>query len=101
MNTGVSLVAWAGVVAIERPNWAASTHDERPMCRVLSARTQDGGLRAIVIRAPYAELAGKFRAEDGDSVYHYAELRGEHLQILDRATQREFFLHPEQLSPAH
>ena len=101
MNTGVSLIAWAGVVAIERPNWAASTHDEQPMCRILSARTLERGMRAIVARVPYANLRDKFRAEDGDSVYCYAELHGDHLQILDRATQREFFLHPEQLSPAH
>ena len=100
MSTILQLI-WKGVVAIERSNWAASSHDEQPMCRVLSARTLDRGMCAISTRIPQSMLRDKFRVEDGDSVYHYAELHGDHLQILDRATQRDFFLHPEQSSLAH
>ena len=92
---------WKGVVAIERPDASRSMAGQPMQCRVMSARTQAGGLRAIAVRVPYEMVADKFRAEDGDSVYHYAELIGDHLQIHERASQREFFIHPEQSSPAH
>ena len=99
-------LVWKGVVAIERPDPSRTKADEPLQCRVMSARTQVNGMRAIAARLPYAMLVDKFRAEDGDSVYHYAELHAGHLQIMDRATQKEFFLHPEAInhqlsSPAH
>lgn len=94
-------VLWKGVVAIERPDPARSAHTEQPMCKVMSARTMAGGRRAILVDLPYTVLRDKFRLEDGDSVYHYAELIGEHLEIYERASQRDFFLHTEQSSLAH
>ena len=71
---------------------------EGPDDRLISARTQLGGMRAIAVELPYAMVKHKFRLEDGDSCYCYAELIGDHLEIYERATQREFFLHPEQHS---
>jgi hypothetical protein len=90
---------WKGVVAIERPDLTrAKMATAQPMCKVMSARILAGGRRAIVTSMPYAMFREKFRLEDGDSIYHYAELTGDHLQIHERASQREYFLHPAQSS---
>ena len=91
-------IFWKGIVAIERPEPTKALQTTQPMCRVISARTQLGGMRAIAVELPYAMVKHKFRLEDGDSCYCYAELIGDHLEIYERATQREFFLHPEQHS---
>lgn len=93
---------WKGVVAIERPD---PMRPGEPTCKVMSARTQIGGLRAIYTKVPLALVAHKFRATDGDSCYVYAELSGApndaHIQFYERASQREFFTHPEQLAAQH
>jgi hypothetical protein len=92
---------WKGVIAIERPDLSRAERREggQQVCRVMSARTQAAGARAIYVVLPYEMFKDKFRVEDGQCIYHYAELIGDHLQVLDRATQREFFVHQEEFSP--
>ena len=99
---------WKGIVVIERPDLTKLSQDEQPMVWVKSARLiEHGGLRAICTRVPYAMVAHYFRAEDPDFVPVYAELsgvdrpEGGHLEFYERASHRDFFTHPEQLTPAH
>ena len=81
---------WAGIVAIERPEFPAK---DTP-CRIRSARSLDlNGKRAIVHTLPWAAVAHYYTAEDLEFVCVYAELSGEHLQLLERASAREFFTH--------
>ena len=58
------------------------------------------GLRAICVQLPYSPVAHKFRDDDRECCYCYAELVGEHLHVLERASLREFFNLPEQLAAA-
>jgi hypothetical protein len=77
---------WKGVVAIERVNGS-------PYCKVFSARTPDTGLiPAISCEVAYEAVKKYFGDWDRDSAYAYAELVGEHLQLYERASQKEFFL---------
>ena len=74
---------------------------ERPMnatkdtlCHVRSARTLLlDGKRAIVCKLPYAMLSHYFTAVDLDHVCVYAEFKGEHLELYERASKVEFFNH--------
>ena len=79
---------WSGVVMIERPMDA----DKATLCKVRSARTiLLDAHRAIVCDMPYSMLSHYFKAEDEDYVCAYAEYKDGHLQLLDRASQLEFF----------
>lgn len=79
---------WNGVVMIERPENA----EKDTLCKVRSARTiLLDARRAIVCELSYSMLSHYFKAEDEDFVCAYAEYKDGHLQLLDRASQLEFF----------
>jgi hypothetical protein len=89
ISTTTGAPEWKGVVMIERPLNA----DRNTLCRVTSARSLDlGGRRAIVSKLPYGMLAHFFTLADPDFCCVYAELKGEHLELLERASRREYFL---------
>ena len=103
-----SKARWAGVVMLIRPDISKQSEGARPMVHVVSAREIDlGGKRAVKTQLPYEMVAHHYKLDDGDAIEMYAELTetspGEHhIQIIERASKREFFLHPEQSSqPAH
>jgi hypothetical protein len=79
---------------IERPDPTTAPHvpfSDGPMCPVRSARSAAyNGQRAIVCQLPYRMLQHYFRAEDADHVFAWAELHGEHLELLERASRKEW-----------
>lgn len=105
------LAKWCGVVMIIRPDVSQLSESVEPMCRVVSKRDLDmNGRRAVAETLPYAPLAHWFQVDDGDAVEVYAEVtpNGEglhHLEFIERASKRDFFLHTPQIStrpvPAH
>lgn len=82
---------------IERPDASKLAHvpfGEEPLCRVISARLIElGGARAIAVMLPLAMCNRYFQAGDKDTVCVYAELTGEHLQLYERASLKEWVEH--------
>lgn len=87
-----NLVAdWTGVVMIERPDPSKNSHVPLPMCLVRSARTVAlNGRRAIVTELPLSMLGRYFVAGAGDHAFAWAELHGDHLELLSSASLKEW-----------
>jgi hypothetical protein len=85
---------WTGVVMVERPDMTRASHvpfAHGPMCPVRSARSAAyNGRRAIVCQLPYQMLAQFFTSADEDHVFVWAELHGEHLELRERASLKEW-----------
>lgn len=86
---------WKGVVMIERPDPTKQSHvpfdRDGPLCKVRSARTIAlGGRRAIVTELPLRMLVKYFPAGAGDHAFAWAELHGEHLELLEPASIKEW-----------
>ena len=63
-------------------------------CLVTSARTMAlGGKRAIYCTLPYSMVVQYFNSADCAEVCAYAEFKEGHLEIYERASKREYFLH--------
>ena len=74
---------------IERPDLSKVSNVSS--CRVRSARTiLMGGRRAIVCELPYKMLSHYFAAGAGDHAFAWAELTGEHLELLEAASLKEW-----------
>jgi hypothetical protein len=91
---------------IIRPAPSKVSEGVDPMCRVVSKIDPAlGNRRAIAENFPYSFVKQWFKSEDGDAVEVYAELSGGdggHLEIYERASKRDFFLHEAKSSfPAH
>lgn len=84
-----AIPTWTGVVMIERPDPTRTAHEpfgQPPLCPVRSARSVAyNGRRAIVAQLPLPMLQHYFTSADADHAFVWAELRGEHLNLLDRA----------------
>lgn len=85
---------WTGVVMIERPDPSRMPHvpfGDGPMCPVRSARSLAyNGRRAIVTQLPYRMLRHYFQPHDEDHIFVWAQLHGEHLELLERASLKEW-----------
>lgn len=85
---------WTGVVMIERPDRTRASHVPfagPPMCTIRSARTVAlDGRRAVVTQAPWSMVHKYFSAGDGDHAFAWAELYGEHLELREGASVREW-----------
>jgi hypothetical protein len=85
---------WTGVVMIERPDPTKTGHmvlSDGPMCPVRSARSVAfNGRRAIVCQLPLRMLQHYFKSQDEDHVFAWAELHGEHLELKERASRKEW-----------
>jgi len=97
---------WAGVLMVIRPDPNKMPEGVDPMCRVVSKIDPAlGNRRAIAEQFHYSALKHWFTSEDGEAIEVYAELSGGdggHLEIYERASKREFFLHEaKSSSPAH
>lgn len=100
---------WCGIVMLIRCDLTKLSEGEVAMCRVVSKKDPKLNYRrAVADEVPYAPLARWFNSDDGDAVEVYAEVlsNGEgshHLEIYERASKRDFFLHEPQESstPAH
>jgi hypothetical protein len=69
---------WAGVVMIQRPDLSKMSLGDRPLCRVMSARTvQFDGRRAIDEWLPYEMFAGYFSSTDGDHIFCESEYKSD------------------------
>jgi hypothetical protein len=99
MNTeATSLITrvptWTGVVMVERPDTSRQAHvpfGAAPLCLVRSARSVAfNGRRAIAAQLPLSMLRQYFTSTDEDHVFVWAELFGEHLELLERASQKEW-----------
>ena len=88
--------SWKGVVMIERPRNA----NNDSQCVVTSARTLAlDGKRAIKCQLPYSMLRQYFTTFDGLDVCVYAEFKDEHLELYERASKKEYFLHAVDYPP--
>lgn len=86
---------WAGVVAIERPEWPA------PMapCKVFSARAIEfNGRRAVVHSMPYSAVSQLFNSDDDSVIYVEATLADEHLQLHGRADFKDWAYYSARLN---
>lgn len=92
--TAFRVPTWTGVVMVERPDPTRTPHvpfSDGPMCPVRSARSLAwNGRRAIVTALPWAMLKQFFTAQDGDHAFVWAELHGEHLELIERASLKEW-----------
>jgi len=105
------LAKWCGIVMIIRPDVTKLPEGVEPKCRVVSKIDPDlGDRRAVAETMDYAPIAGLFNSDDGDAIEYYAEVipTGSgvfHLEFVERASKRDFFLHVPQIStspvPAH
>lgn len=89
-----SVPNWTGVVMIERPDPTRTAHmvlSDGPMCAVRSARSiAYNGKRAIVCALPLSMLQHYFTTSDGDHVFAWAELHGDHLELKERACLKDW-----------
>lgn len=89
-------VWWDGIVMVIRADPVKMATLKKSMVHVMSAcRLEYGGRRAIQTRLPYEMVSHLFQSDDGDAIEVFATLRGEHLQLHERASKAEFFLIPE------
>lgn len=79
---------------IERPDMTRLPHvafSNGPMCLVRSARSLAwDGKRAISTTLPWDMLRHFFTTRDEDHVFAWAELHGEHLELIERASLKEW-----------
>ena len=101
---------WCGVVMLIRPDESKLSYGEKPLALVVSKRDLElDGRRAVRTQVDYELVRKFFRSEDGDACEVYAELietspGTHHIEFVERASKRDFFLHVPQVSrsvPAH
>lgn len=84
---------WDGVVMVVRPDPTQTSHTpfEDDVVECMSARSAVlGGRRAIKTKLPAKMVSHYFRTQDEDHVFVRAELIGDHLQLQERCTLKEW-----------
>lgn len=94
------LAKWCGVVMVLRDDPSRLPHGVKPKAHAVSKIDPDlGDHRAISTPVDYETVKKFFSSGHGDAVEVYVELIGEHLEFVELASKRDFFLHEAQATP--
>lgn len=102
------LAKWCGIVMVIRQDPSKLPHGVKPQCQAVSKRDPElGDRRAISTPVDYDTVRKFFKAGAGDAVEVYVELletdavnHVHHLEFIELASKRDFFLHVPQVTPS-